>query len=309
MNWITSILAMNKLSTVSYIIGRRGLGRAAAGCVLALSLAIAGAVGATHIRIAATADAMDSFENWVSTTPLDQIQNFANGNATRPVVDLILELKALKAGGLDFDYEFVRSLTYDLAKNDVIQGNADLAAETLWNDDITAHGQAFLNTDPVIRNGEFVKGIYVRPDDATLLKISSLPELQGSVGAVVATWALDLRCLRNMHLKNIVKAPTPDLLFGRIERGQADFILYEFSSKPDMSVSLGGVRLVPVPNCVAAIPGSRCWVVSSASPNAAEIFKALAAGTKILRANGTIERAYKECGFFNARVSGWKRIN
>jgi len=55
-----------------------------------------------------------------STTGLPAVrlrnQNFQNSNASRPVVDLVLQLQALKAGGLDFDFELAPSITYELAK-------------------------------------------------------------------------------------------------------------------------------------------------------------------------------------------------
>lgn len=261
-----------------------------------------------HLKISANAAAIDAFTNWTSATSWDQIKNYKNANAIRPVVDLILELQALKAGGLDFDFELVRALTYELAKIEVVEGRAALTAETIWDDEIDVHAKALLRTEPIIRNGEFVKGVYVLPGNEQLLKLSTAEELRACVGAVVSGWALDVKTMEDIKLKGLVKTATPEVVFAAIQKKQAEFTLAEFSGRPDMSTELAGVKLVPVPQCKVAIMGSRSWIVAKSTPNAAAIHKALAAGTKILRDNGTIERAYSECGFFNPRVADWKRL-
>jgi hypothetical protein len=273
-----------------------------------LCLAPAPAAPKVHLKIAATGAAVDAFNNWTGTGGWEQISTYKNANAIRPVVDLVLQLQALKAGGLDFDFELVRTLTYELAKTEVIQGRADLAAETIWDSEIAEHPKALLSTDPIIRNGEFVKGVYVLPANEKLLKLSTPDELRACTGAVVAGWALDVKTLEDIKLAGLVKTPTPELVFTAIQKHQADFTLAEFSARPDLSTELAGVRLVPVPGCKVAIMGSRSWIVGRASPQAASLHAALVAGTKKLRDNGTIERAFSECGFFQARVADWKRL-
>ena len=261
-----------------------------------------------HLKISACAEAVDAFDNWTAATPWAQITNFKNANAARPAVDLLLELQALKAGGLDFDFELVRKLTYEQAKVEVIEGRAELTAETIWGDEIAEHANVLLKTDEIIRNGEFVKGIYVLSTNEKLLKLASLEELRDSVGAVVATWALDVKTLESLKLKGLKKVVKLDLVFSAIQKQQADFTLGEFAPTPDKGAVSGGAKFVPVPNCTVAIMGSRSWIVAKASPNADAILSALAAGVKILRDNGTIERAYQESGFFNPRIAGWKRL-
>jgi len=190
----------------------------------------------THLKISAIGAAIDGYENWTSSGPWSDIQSFKNANASRPVVDLVLELQALKAGGLDFDFELVRTATHELAQEQVIDGHADLAAETTWSDEIDANSDKLLKTDAVIRDGEFVKGIYVMPSDQEHLKISSLDDLRGCVGAVVSTWSHDARCVDGMKLKGVVRTVTPEIAFLQIQRHAADFTLAEFSSNPDLHV-------------------------------------------------------------------------
>lgn len=262
----------------------------------------------THLKISANGAAIDAFENWTSGTPWAAIADFHNGNASRPVVDLVLELQALKAGGLDFDFEFVRTITNEQAKEAVINGSVQLTAETIWDDDIAAHADALAKTDPVIRNGEFIKGVYVLPTNSALLKAASLDELRSATAAVVASWALDVKTVEAMKPAAVDRKPTPELVYLAIQKGEAGFTLDEFSSNADLSIKKAGVKLVPIPHVTVAISGARSWIVSKAAPGSDAILAALTAGTKALRDNGTIERAYRESGFFNPAVADWKRL-
>jgi hypothetical protein len=128
------------------------------------------------------------------------------------------------------------------------------------------------------------------------------------VGATVFNWPVDLRLLENLGLKRIEKASKTENVFQLIKTGRADFALLEFAASSDMSVENGGVKLVPVPEHKVALPGSRSWIVSRESPHAAAIVSALNHGIASLREEGRIERAFRECGFFNGKVSGWKRL-
>jgi hypothetical protein len=293
---------MNNLSKNNRLFSRLTFG---------LLLATGGLLAATaeakvHVKIAANSLIVESFNKWTAETPWDQIKSFNNANANRPTVDLVLELQALKAGGLDFDFELVPTPNYERAKLEVVQGSAQLAAETIWDNEIAENAATLLKTDPVIRNGEFEKGIYVLPTNEKILKITSLEELRGFVGVVVSNWGLDVKALEGIKPKGIEKAPKAENVFLMIQKQRADFTLQEFSSTPDMSVENSGVKLVPVPNCKVALAGSRSWVVSKAAPK--EIFDALQKGVAALRNEGRFTQAFKDCGFFHPKTLDWKRL-
>src|SRR5690606_13743545 len=111
--------------------------------------------------------------------------------------------------------------------------------------------------------------------------------------------------LESMALKRIEKASKVENVFQLIRDGRADFTLLEFAASGDMGIENGGVKLVPVPDCKLALPGGRSWIVAKNSPHAAAIVQALDRGIAALRGEGRIERAFRECGFFQRRVSRW----
>lgn len=280
-----------------------------AAAVFAVALLATSLSAKTHVKIATTAAAMDAFNNWTATTSWENIKSFNNGNASRPVVDLVLQLQALRAGGLDFDFELVRALTYDLAKKEVIEARCDLSAETIWGPEIEANADAVLATEPFLALGEFVKGVYVLPTNERLLKLNSAADFKEATGVVVSSWEFDGRTLQALSPKGVVKVATPELAYAAVQKGQADFMLDEFSAAPDLSMVRNGIRLVPVPGHKVALGSYRAYIVSKKSPAAQAIHQALTAGAKSLRANGTVQRAYTESGFFNPKVADWKQVN
>jgi hypothetical protein len=261
-----------------------------------------------HLKIAAVKEVVDSFKNWTAATPWEQIKEYKGTFVYRPTLDLVLELQALKAGGLDFDFELVPVPNEARARHELIEGNADLAAEADWDSRFAADADSLLKSDPLVRRGDFEKGIYTLPTNTKLLAITTIDELRQFVGATVGTWTLDVKILSQMNLKGFESAVMIENVFLMIQKQRADFTLVEFSSNPDLSVELGGVRLVPVPNCKVVIDDSRSWIINKKSPNADAILAGIQNGLKILRANGSIARAFSESGFVNPKVATWNRL-
>ncbi|HEY0946814.1 MAG TPA: methyl-accepting chemotaxis protein [Opitutaceae bacterium] len=271
--------------------------------------AAAGAGGKLQVRIAVSSLVAESLAKWTQQTPVGEITRFDSPHANRPTVDLVLQLQALAAGGLDFDYELSVHQNHGRAVVEVQQGYNHLTAETVWDSEITRNADNLLSSQPVILNGQFEKGLYVRPDHPRLLE-ARLPEaLSDCIGATVFNWAVDLQLLEALGLKRIEKASRIENVFQLLRDGRADFTLLEFAATPDMSLEHGGVKLIPVPQCKVALPGSRSWIVSKHAPHAAEILQALDRGIAALRQEGRIERAFGECGFFHPKVSRWKRLS
>jgi hypothetical protein len=261
-----------------------------------------------YLKISANTHIADSFAKWTAQTPLEHITRFDSPYANRPTVDFVLQLQALVAGGLDFDYELIVVPNYERAKIEVVHGYTDLTAETVWDDEIAVHADVLLPTAPVIRDGEFEKGLYVLPTNDRMLQVTSLEQLREFVGATVVSWPIDVRSLEAMGLKGVEKAFKEEGLFQLLQRRRADFTLAEFASTADMSVTLDGIKLVPVPGCKVALSGSRSWIIARNSPHAKALAAALKHGMQVLRDEGRIERAFMESGFFHPQATRWKRL-
>jgi hypothetical protein len=148
----------------------------------------------------------------------------------------------------------------------------------------------------------------VLPDNDRMMKVTSLEQLRACVGATVVGWPTDVRSLEAMGLQGVEKAFKEEGVFQLLQRRRADFTLAEFAATADMSVTLDGVKLVPVPGCKVALSGSRSWIIAKNLPHAKALAEALKQGVKILREDGRIERAFMESGFFHPKATRWKRL-
>jgi hypothetical protein len=118
----------------------------------------------------------------------------------------VLQLQALLAGGLDFDYELRVVPNYERAKIEVVHGYADLTRKRSGTTKSPPIPMTLRPTAPVIRDGEFEKGLYVLPTHDRMLQVTSLEQLRGFVGATVVGWPTDVRSLEAMGLKGVEKA-------------------------------------------------------------------------------------------------------
>jgi methyl-accepting chemotaxis protein len=266
------------------------------------------ASGKVVLRIAVSSLVADSLAKWTRDCRVDQIERFDSPHANRPTVDLVLQLQTLAAGGLEFDYELSIHTNHGRALIEVTQGYADLTAETVWNSDIATAAESLIATAPVIRHGEFEKGLYVLPT-ARMLR-ARLPEQWSEfIGVTVFNWTLDVQLLENLGLKRIEKVSKLENAFPLVRDGRADFTMMEFASTIDMGIESNGIKLIPVPEVKVVLPEGRSWVVAKQSQHADVLHHAFERGLGVMRREGRIERAFRECGFFNSRVSRWRKVS
>ena len=265
--------------------------------------------GKPQLKIAVSSLIADSLTKWTSQTHVRDIDRYDSPYANRPTVDLVLQLQALYASGLDFDYELNVQPNHGRAMIEVVQGYADLTGETVWDSEIAEKHESLLKSETIIRSGEFEKGIYALPGNDRVRNMASPAALREFVGATVFNWFLDIKALENMGARRIERASKIENVFQTIQQGRADFTLLEFASSPDLAVENNGVRLLPVPNFKVALPGSRSWIISKSSRHAQRLADAFRDGIRVLRDEGRIERAFRESGFFNVKVARWKFVS
>ena len=263
--------------------------------------------GATlHLRFAVTTLVAEAFSQWTGGIPVAEITSYNNPHATRGTVDFVLQLQALLAAGLDFDYELRVSDNNARTRHEVMQGYADLCSETIWDVDI--EHAALVEVSPLIAQGEFEKGLYTVPGHERMLHVRSLEDLRPFVGVTVVSWKVDVRTLKALGIRGVEQVFKAENLFSALQQRRADFTLLEFAATPDMSVVHDNVRLIPVPECKVSLPGSRSWVVAQRSPHADVLADALERGLQALRSEGRVARAFRESGFLHPRVADWKRL-
>lgn len=221
-------------------------------------------------------------------------------------LNFVVLMHALRAGGLTLPVIPVTSPNSERSRRMVETGRATARGE--WDFNIDGR-DAVLKTAAFVPPGTIVKGIYGLPVNKRLHGQFKPEDMAGLSAAMIPTWRLDWKILASMNLKHVEAVYTRDALYTMVANRGIDFTLLEFSSLPDMSRVLGGVRLVPAPGVKVALPNSRHFMISRAHPMADALVGAINRGLEVLHGDGFIKQCLVDTGVINLRVADWTVLN
>lgn len=247
------------------------------------------------------------YRSWIKEAGSCQnIRHFKSPFASRGTIEAVIICQALEKGGYSGSLNIVTAPNYERALQMALDGMVTMPGESVWEIDIDK--SKFMYTEPVIRNGEFEKGIFVLSEKVSEYEIHSLNDLRKLSVASSELWRVDWATIKNMQIR-LFNEPTKESMFRTVDAKLADFVLLEFSSLKDLSHTVLGIKLVPIPGIKVILDGNRRFIIPKKTPSADKVHTTLSDGLAILRENGTIDRAWRESGFINTRVHSWKILN
>jgi hypothetical protein len=188
------------------------------------------------------------------------------------------------------------------------EGELLISFDSYWKSDAQILADKLYISDAVIREGEYVAGIYTSPFNLKVLQIKTLEDLKLLTSVSTPKWRTDWQTLQSLPLKEVIKENSWLSMARMVNLQWVDFMLMPFNSTPDKSFSMNKIDLVPVKNIAIVLKDSRHFVISRAHPQGEAAYNAINKGIKILRKNGTISKAYKQAGFF-VDLSQYKILN
>ncbi len=150
----------------------------------------------------------------------------------------------------------------------------------------------------MIRNGEYVAGIYTSPYNQKVLRLRTLDDLKDLTSISTPKWRTDWQTLQSLPLKELIKENSWLSMARMVNLQWVDFMLMPFNYNPDQSFTMDKIFLVPVKNIAIVLKDSRHFVISKTHPQGNAAFIAINKGLKILREQKAITKAYTEAGFF-----------
>jgi len=258
------------------------------------------------LPIAASEGLAASYNHFLAKRDNDPCNIHDYSGTSRSVISLILMQQAADIGGLPFSPLFRKAPNPGRALLQVKQGKAVAFAGDMWRCEAD---DTMIISPPVVRKGEFEKGIYGKKENRRLMTVRSLKDLQKLSTAVDLTWTQDIDVLQKMHIGSIIKVPRYSLMLRLVDSGRVDFILGELGgSTKDLSFQHYDITLYPVPGVKIALNDSRHFLFSKQHPMGKRLAQAVTRGMTVLRKRGTIRRALEQCGFINKNVHHWKRL-
>lgn len=239
----------------------------------------------------------------------EEITFFGGPHARRDVAELILLQQALRLGGFKRPIKLVDEDNYFRGIRNVVEGRTLSIGGTIWLQDLDQAKERVFISPPIVRDGEFLVGIYTSPHNQLALGSKSLVELTQLRAVTSRQWKPDVQTLQALGFHKIMYAPNWVNMARMLNVGRVDITLAPFGMAPDLRIQVDGIELMPIPGIKMVIAGSRHWPISQKHPYGAEFSEALNKGVALLRNAGTIERAYRESGFFHPEVADWTLLN
>jgi hypothetical protein len=230
-------------------------------------------------------------------------EEFFSDQWLRTALEFIIACRAIHLGGLEATYSILSYPNSARTRAELLKGSVAIMVDFPWGD-FASHEDLY-RSDAVLRIGDFVKGIYTRPDHTELLQVRTLEELRKFKAVSNETWIYDWTALQRMQIETFAVSRYA-LMGGMVEGRRVDFLVGEFPGVNDLSQYINGFQFIPVPGIKIALPGTRHVVVSKRAPHAREIFDALQIGLTTLHDRGLIREGYSTVGFFNPLVEDWK---
>lgn len=265
-------------------------------------------IQATAVPIAYGEDNIADFKQFIGNRPITNINDYKGKYSRRDVVEAAVFVQALRAGGFEKPIELVPVGTYRRILKELINGQIAATVQSNWGEDVLKQS-ALLNSDALVREGEFVVGFYTHMDNINALSARNLRDLQELSAVSNRQWQSDWRELNRLGLKSLIHVTEWENMVKMVTSRRVDFVLAPFQPPEDFHLEFQDIRLEVIPNLKFQLPGTRHWSFSKKHPEGRNMFEAISKGIKILRQKGQIRQAYLESGFFDPRVEDWKVIS
>ncbi|WP_038450276.1 hypothetical protein [Bdellovibrio bacteriovorus] len=265
------------------------------------------ASAAEVVQVGLIEDVLRDYKLFLQERDPVKITKFDGKHSRRDVVEVVLFMQALRHGKFAGQVQLVGLPSTGRLLEQLRKGKVAALANSAWAESVP--DSEVLKTEPLIRDGEFVVGIYTRPGHQKLLN-AKLPEHFPNFSAVTnPDWGPDVKALHNLNVGKVFEVGHWELMTKMVSSGRVDFTLAPFRNTPDKTFSVGKEIYVPVQNYKVNLKGTRHWMTSKKHPGGMELHQALEKGRHFLDQEGILHRAYRESGFFQEDVKDWMLLN
>jgi len=261
------------------------------------------------IPITVETDVYHYAQELIGDQEIVNIESFFGPNSHRDVVEFILVQKALALGGSTLDFTFTLG-NYDARNIKLLQSGLLLISfDSLWLSHVSKLAEDVYISDPVIKRGEYLAGVYTSKNNDKALSTKNLADLRELSIISNRNWQVDWKTVLQLAPKSITHDEEWLSMAKLVSLQWVDIMLAPFSNGPPFILKGEGYEITAIEGIKVALNDSRHFVVSKKHPEGKETFIALQKGLAILRQRGTITKAFQESGFFNEQVKNWSVIN
>ncbi len=259
-------------------------------------------------RVVVMRDVYSDYQHFLAKRDPLSLAHFSGPHSRRDVVELVLLQQALQRGGAQRELRFVLTDSEDRSLKTLASGEADIIGASTWKSSLGSYAPKLLVSRPLIAEGHFMAGLYFPQGHPALATLPRQPQDIHRYTAICAgNWSPDLITLGRLG-SPVLKTENWESMLGMLKKRRGDFLLAPFQPTPDLRLETDGLVLLPVPGLKVSLAGSRHFMLARQGPEAALLQAAVDRGITSLEQDGTLQRAYRESGFDDARTSHWRLL-
>jgi hypothetical protein len=242
-------------------------------------------------------DVYEDYLRFLNGRSVLTIDDFRGATMRRDVADMVLLQQALALGGFSKSF-YYQPGKFNFRNTKLLEtGDSLLSFDTYWLSDTQSLAGKVYVSEPVIRRGEYLAGIYSSPENQAMLQVGTLQQLRKFTGVSTPKWQTDWATMSALSLKELVREDEWLSQARMVHMRWVDFMLMPFFHDANGVYQLEQIRLKVVPGVAILLNDSRHFVISKAHPDGQSASAALNRGLKLLRENGRIEQLYTQAGF------------
>ncbi|WP_333796273.1 hypothetical protein [Rheinheimera sp.] len=257
----------------------------------------AGNMQATAIEIFIRDDVYEDYQKFVAGRDVLTITEFRSPFMRRDVADMVLLQQALALGGFQRSFVYLPGKVNFRNTKMLESGELLLSFDTYWLSDAQALADKVLISQPVIKKGQYLAGIYTSPNNQKVLQLNELADFSELTAVSTPKWRTDWLTMSALPLKKLVREDEWLSQARMVHMQWVDFMLMPFVNSKDGLYQLEQIQLKLVPEVAVLLDDSRHFVVSKNHPAGAEAYAALQLGLAALEKNGRIQQLYRLAGF------------
>lgn len=257
------------------------------------------------IDIPIESSVLDDYRRFVGAVPVYDVQHFDHAGTRRDVVDMVLVQQALQLGGYPLQFNFIPSDSSARSLQLFVRGEVLISVDSVWGQVANNLKSHVFISSAVIARGDYFAAIFTSPTNQKTKSIRQLSDFSGLTAVSSRAFAEDWHLLEQLPLRELRDEYNWSSMAMLVSRGWVDFMLAPFPQHRPFGFRAPGIELVAVEGVKVLLDDSRHFIVAKKHPLAEPVFAALQKGLAILRDQGTLTRAYQECGFFNPEIAHW----
>lgn len=266
--------------------------------ILGLLLLQATAVAAAEqVDIYIRDDVYEDYLKFLDNRDVLSIMEFNSPYLRRDVADMVVLQQALALGGFNKKFNYIPGKVNFRNTKMLETGELLLSFDTYWLSDANRISDKIYISDPVIKKGQYLAGIFASPANKKVFAVKELSQLADLSAVSTPKWQTDWLTLSDLPLKELIQEDEWLSQARMVHMQWVDFMLMPLFKAPDGLYQLEKIQLKMVPNVAILLNDSRHFVVSRLHPDGSAAAKALNVGLKKLRNKGKIELIYRSAGF------------